>query len=85
MIVLEDWQHLFIILKGTFKHIEWTIIFVIDQIFKIVFEGDSQFISVIIFSYLKFDFFIFLVEVLEIPILLNIPILSAAFIDIKLP
>lgn len=85
MIILKNWKHLFIILERTFKHVEGTIIFVINQILKIVFEGHSQFISVIIFSNFKFDIFIFLIEVLESPILLNIPILSAAWIDKSLP
>lgn len=78
--MLDDFLHVLISFERTLKEIEWTIIFVVDEVLEVVFDGYSKFIAIIIFPDFKLNIFEFAVKILKCPILFLFPILSTSFI-----
>ena len=76
--MIDNFFHLVMSLERTLEKIEWTIILIIDQIFKVVFNRNSEFIAIIIFTNFKFSFFEFAVKILKGPEFLFLPILGAS-------
>lgn len=78
--MINNLVHLFVGLERTLEEIEWTIISVIDEVLKIIFDGDSEFVAIIIFTNFEFSIFKFAVKIFEIPPFLSLPISSTAYI-----
>lgn len=76
---------LVLIFQRAFKEVERAIILVVDQIFKVVFEGDAQFVAVIIFSHFELEVFVVPIEILMSPLLSHVPSIGAAYMGYTVP
>lgn len=83
-IILKNPACLFVISQRTLKKIERTVVFVVDQVLKIVLQGHPQLVAIIVLSSFKFAVFIFLVKSLETK-LISFPALCATFLTKSLP
>ena len=77
-VVVHKFPRLFLVLKGAFKQIERAIIFIVNQIFEIVFELHSQFSTLVVLSDFELEILQIPVEILVAPLLANIPIASTS-------
>lgn len=79
LIIVHDSPRLRLILKRTFEQIQRTIIFIAQEVFEIIFEGDPKLAARIILANLELEIFEIPIEILMRPSLLDIPILTAPF------
>ena len=53
------------VFDGALEEVEWAIVFVVDEVFHVVFQEDSKFVAIIVLSDLYFGVFVVLIQRLE--------------------
>ena len=79
LIVVHNAPSLGFIFERALKQVQWTIVFIGQKIFKVVFEWDSKLTTFIILSNFELEIFEISIEILMCPSLFDIPIFAAAF------
>ena len=60
--MLEDSTGLFVVSQRTLKKVQGTVVLIEDQVLKIVLQGHSQLIAVVIFPNFEFTVLVTLIE-----------------------
>jgi hypothetical protein len=78
-IIVHNPPSLWLIFEWAFEQVQWTIIFIVKKVFKIVFKRNPKLTSGIILSNFEFKIFEISIEILMCPSLFNVPMIAATY------
>jgi hypothetical protein len=83
--MLQDLLHMLVILKRTLEHVQRTVVDVVHEVLKVVFEGHADLVPFVVLTDLELCLLVLTVEVVKGPVLVNLPLGGASCVGREVP